>query len=64
MTLLLYFVFALVYILTIHFAIAIKDEFNLFLMGILFTFGAFIGYWFASYELGFVTAVILSLVFW
>lgn len=60
----LYIFFAAVYIMTIHLAIAIGDQFNIFLMAGLFVLGAVIGFFLQSYELGFVFAMISSLVFW
>jgi len=64
MDILLYIVFSAVYIMTIHFAIAIKDQFNIFLMIGIFVFGGFIGWQFHSFETGFILSVILSLIFW
>lgn len=64
MDFLLYIVFVAVYVLTIHFALAVKDGFNLYLMVTLFALGGFIGYWYSSYEMGFVVGVVLSLLFW
>jgi hypothetical protein len=59
-----YIIFAAVYIMTIHFAIAIRNEFNTFLMIGLFVLGGTIGYFMNSYELGFTLSIVLSLVFW
>ncbi len=59
-----YIVFSAVYIMVIHFAVAIKDQFNLFLMIGIFIFGGFVGYFLGSLASGFVLAIILSLVFW
>jgi hypothetical protein len=64
MDLVLYIAFSAVYIMTIHFAIAIKNEFKIFQMVGLFVLGAVIGWYFNGYEIGFVTAVVLSLLFW
>lgn len=60
----LYIIFSVVYIMTIHLAIAIKDQFNIFLMCAIFAFCGVIGYFLGSYEAGFTGAVILSLLFW
>jgi len=64
MDLLLYIVFSSVYIMVIHFAVAIRDQFNLFLMIGLFVLGGAIGWQMHSYEIGFVFAIISSLLFW
>ncbi|MFA5136767.1 MAG: hypothetical protein WC489_05230 [Patescibacteria group bacterium] len=64
MDLFLYVIFACVYIVTIDLAIAIKGQFNLFLMAGIFVLGLVVGYYLQSYEAGFVLAVILSLIFW
>jgi hypothetical protein len=64
MDFLLYIVFSAVYIMVIHFAVAIKDQFNLFLMISCFVFGAVIGWFFHGYEIGFILAIVLSLLFW
>jgi len=64
MDLLLYIVFASVYIMVIHFAVAIRDQFNLFFMIGLFVLGAVIGSQMDSYSMGFVFAVVASLLFW
>lgn len=50
--------------MTIHFAIAIKDQFNVFLMIGLFVLGGAVGYFMNSYEMGFALGIILSLIFW
>jgi len=59
----LYALISAAYIMTVHFAIGIRREFDIFLMLIYFLLGAFLGYWFHSYESGFVLGVILSLIF-
>ena len=64
MDLLLYAIFSAVYLMTIHFALAIKNQFNRFLMAGIFIFGGFIGWHLKSYEAGFVMSVVLSLIFW
>jgi len=48
----------------IHFAVAIRNQFNLFLMIGLFLLGGVIGWQMQSFELGFVFAVVASLIFW
>lgn len=60
----LFIILSAVYIMTIHFAIAIKKEFELFLMVGCFVLGAAVGWYMKSYEMGFVLAIVLSLVFW
>jgi len=64
MDLFLFILLSSLYIMTIHFAVAIKNQFNLFLMIGIFIFGGIIGYLMKSYEMGFVTAIVLSLIFW
>lgn len=64
MDLFVYLLVSAVYIMVIHFGVAIKNQFNLFLMGAFFIFGAILGGNMQSYEMGFVAAVILSLIFW
>jgi hypothetical protein len=60
----LYIVFSAVYLMTIHLAIAIRDQFNIFLMTAFFVLGGVVGYFLGSYETGFAGAVIMSLLFW
>jgi uncharacterized membrane protein (UPF0136 family) len=48
--------------MVIHFAIAIKREFDLFIMIVLFVIGGVVGWYMQSYEMGFVVGVVLSLV--
>lgn len=50
--------------MVIHFAIAIKNEFNIFLMIGIFIIGGAVGYLMESYEMGFVASIIFSLIFW
>lgn len=64
MDLFLYVVLSAVYIMLIHFAVAIRNQFNLFLMIGLFLLGGVIGWQMQSFELGFVFAVVASLIFW
>ena len=63
MYLFLFIVFSTIYIMIVHFAFDINDEFNLFLMIGLFFLGGTVGYLVNSYEMGFGGAIILSLVF-
>lgn len=59
-----YAVISFIYILIMHFAIQINEEFKLFVMtGIFIVCGA-IGAYLHSYEFGFVAAVILSQIKW
>jgi len=60
----LYSVIATVYIMVIHFALAIKKEFYLFLMIGCFVLGGVVGWWFQSWEIGLILAIVLSLVFY
>jgi len=64
MDLFFYIVASAIFILTIHFALAIGKQFNIFIMAALFVLGAVVGYFLNSYEIGFVLAVVLSLIFW
>lgn len=59
-----YILFSALYMMVIHFALAIKKEFNLWLMGGFFVLGGVIGWFLHTYTTGFVIAVILSLLFW
>lgn len=63
-TLFLYIILAAVFIMVIHFAMAIGNQFNLFLMSSLFIFSGIIGWWMHSYEGALVLGIILSLLFW
>lgn len=63
-SLFLYIVLAAVFIMVIHFALAIGNEFNLYLMTALFFFAGVIGWWMHSYEAALVLGIILSLLFW
>jgi hypothetical protein len=60
----LYAIIAAVYIMVIHFALAIKKEFYLFLMIGCFVFGGVVGWWFESWEIGLIVAFTLSLIFY
>lgn len=53
-----------VYIMTIHFGLAIKNQFNVWLMTGFFILGAAVGWYLNSLEAGFIVAVVLSLIFW
>ena len=59
-----YGVIVAIYIMVIHFALAIKNEFNLFLMITYFVIGGVVGWFMQSYEMGLVVGVVLSLIFW
>lgn len=59
-----YIVFAAVYIMTIHFAIAISKEFKIHLMVACFVLGFVVGYFMKSLTVGFVVAIVLSLFLW
>ena len=59
------YVFAsVIYIMVIHFAIAIKGQFNLFLMAGIFILGGVLGLYIQSLETGFILSVVLSFIFW
>jgi cell division protein FtsX len=60
----LYSVIASVYIMVVYLAIVIKREFYLFLMIGCFVFGAVIGWWYQSWEIGLIVAIVLSLIFY
>lgn len=60
----LYIVMSVVYLMVIHFAVAIGNEFNLWFMSTFFVLGAVVGWWMGSWMGGFALAVILSLLFW
>ena len=64
MDLFFYGVVVVIYIMVIHFALAIKNEFNLFLMATYFVIGGVVGWFMQSYEMGLVVGVVLSLIFW
>lgn len=57
-------IIAIVYIMVIHFAMGIRDWFELFLMIGCFTFGGVLGAHLHSYEAGMVAGIVLSLIFW
>lgn len=59
-----YGVMVAIYIMVIHFALSIKNEFNLFLTILYFIIGGVVGWFMQSYEMGFVIGVVLSLIFW
>ncbi len=63
MDLILYIAFSAVYIMFIHFAVGIKNEFSIFWMIGYFVLGGVIGGWFHLYEAGFVFSIIMSLLF-
>lgn len=64
MSLYVFIIASFVYIMMIHFAIAIKDEFNVFLMIGYFIIGGVVGWQLKSYEAGFTLSVVLSLLLW
>lgn len=63
MDLMMYIAFSAVYIMFIHFAVGIKNEFNIFWMIGYFVLGGVIGGWLQTYEGGFVFSIIMSLLF-
>lgn len=64
MDLLTYAIISIVYIMVMHLAISINDEFNIFLMVGIFIIGAAMGAYLNSYDFGFGAAIVLSLIFW
>jgi len=60
----LFILLSVVYIMTIHFAVAINNEFNVFQTAIYFVLGGLLGWYLKSYELGLVVGIVLSLLFW
>lgn len=64
MDLFLYVLLSFIYIMVIHFAMAIRNEFNVFLMVGIFILTGFIGGFMQSFETGYVAGIILSLIFW
>lgn len=60
----LYIVMSVVYLMVIHFAVTIGNEFNLWFMLVFFILGGIVGWWIGSWMGGFALAVILSLLFW
>ncbi len=64
MDLFIYCIFSLFYVMVIHMAIAVRKEFNLFLMTGIFVLCGAVGWYLQSYEVGFAGAIILSLIFW
>lgn len=62
---LFYYIFlSIVYMLTIHLALATTREFQFFEMISLFAFGGAIGYAMDSYIVGFVFAMVMHMIFW
>lgn len=64
MDLLTYVVISAVYIMIMHFAVGIGDEFKLFIMIGIFIIGAAMGAYINTYEFGFAAAVLLTLITW
>jgi hypothetical protein len=62
--LLLYFVMSGLFIMVIHFALAIKDQFNVWSMMGIFLLGGLFAWMFQRYEVGFIFAAVASLLFW
>ncbi len=60
----MYIIASTVYIMLIHFAIAITKEFKIFLMVSLFVLGGVIGLFMHSLQAGFILSVILTLFLW
>ncbi len=64
MDIIMYIIASTVYIMLIHFAIAITKEFKIFLMVSLFVLGGVIGIFMHSLQVGFIISVILTLFLW
>ena len=64
MSIIMYIIASAVYIMLIHFAIAITKEFKIFLMVSLFVLGGVIGLFMHSLQAGFILSVILTLFLW
>lgn len=64
MDLLTYVVISAIYIMIMHFAVGISQEFKLFVMIGIFIFGGVVGAYLQTYEFGLVLAIILSLIKW
>jgi len=64
MSLELFIFMSAVYVMVVHFALGIKNQFNLFLMIGAFIAGGVVGWYSGSYMTGFFGAIILSLVLW
>lgn len=62
--LLFYIAACIFFVMLMHFAVGTSKEFDLFLMVGVFVFGGVIGWFFQAYELGFIFAVITSLLLW
>ena len=59
-----YAVISLVYIMIMHFAVGINDDFKLFIMFGIFIVGAAMGAYIKSYEFGLAASFVLSLIIW
>ncbi|MBI4226340.1 hypothetical protein HY612_04470 [Candidatus Roizmanbacteria bacterium] len=64
MDLLTYAIISAVYIMIIHFAVGIGNEFKLFIMICIFIIGAAMGAYIKTYEFGLAAAFIFSLITW
>lgn len=52
------------YVMVIHFAMHVKREFSIMIMGAIFVFGGVIGGYLDSYLTGFIFAAAFTLLFW
>ncbi len=59
-----YAIASLLYIMIIHFAFSINKHFELQLIVAIFIFGAIVGWYFHRFDIGFIMAVVMSLLFW
>lgn len=62
MDLLLYIFLSIVYLMVVHFAVGISEDFNNWIQILIFVFGAVIGWYMDSYITGYVIAVVLHLI--
>lgn len=64
MDLFTFIIISVVYIMVIHFAVGIRDWFELFCMIGLFILGGGFGWYMKSYDAGIVFGIVTSLIFW
>jgi len=59
-----FIIIAVVYIMVMHFAIGINNDFNLFLMIGIFVLAGALGMYLHTYEFALAAGFILTLIFW
>lgn len=62
--LLFYIAACIFFVMLMHFAVGMSRQFDLFLLIGVFIFGGVIGWHFQAYELGFIFAIISTLLLW